>query len=179
MQAEIILPQAEPEWEWVRGRALQKVSLQTEHGVLQGALWAILDAWNGDAGIVGSEWRFRVAPPQGIRRPLVPDVAFLRIERYRALSRQDRPSPPLAPDIVVEILSPDDRDDDVADKIATYLAAGVPLLIVVDPAHRVLHAYDASASRTFERGETLTHARAPGLAIDVSSLFKRLDVLDS
>ena len=28
--------------------------------------------------------------------------------------------PPLAPDIVVEILSPDDRRDDVDDKIGTF-----------------------------------------------------------
>ena len=76
-------------------------------------------------GRVGTEWRFRVAPPGEIVRPLVPDVAFLD---YAALPRDAAPAdfevPLGSPTVAVEILSPDDRPRDVADKVATYLAAG-------------------------------------------------------
>ena len=84
---EIVLPETKPETEWVCGRALQKVSPTYAHAILQRLLIVALGAWadDGDHGRVGPEWRFRVAPPREIVRPLVPDVAFLS---YDALPRE-------------------------------------------------------------------------------------------
>jgi hypothetical protein len=59
---EIVLPYTEPETEWVRGRALQKVSPKRTHSFLQGALTIELTRWAAGRGGVGPEWRFRVAP---------------------------------------------------------------------------------------------------------------------
>ena len=42
---EIVLPEAKPETEWVRGRALQKVSPQRDHSLLQVALAVQLNRW--------------------------------------------------------------------------------------------------------------------------------------
>ena len=39
----------------------------------------------------------------------------------------------MAPDLAVEVLSPDDRPRDVLDKVGEYLEAGVPLVWVIDP----------------------------------------------
>lgn len=64
---EIVLPQTEPEMEWVSGRALQKVSPQRTHARLQGALTVRLDTWAQGRGEVGPEWRFRIAPPGEVR----------------------------------------------------------------------------------------------------------------
>jgi hypothetical protein len=72
---EIVLPETEPETEWILGRAVQKVSPFRTHARLQLTLGAALLAWAEGRGEVGSEWRFRVAPPGEVRRPLVPDVA--------------------------------------------------------------------------------------------------------
>jgi hypothetical protein len=66
---EIVLPETEPDTEWVRGRALQKMSPTTNHAVLQSALSAKLVAWAATRGVVGSEWRFRVGPPGEPLRP--------------------------------------------------------------------------------------------------------------
>ncbi|HMF27287.1 MAG TPA: Uma2 family endonuclease, partial [Candidatus Cybelea sp.] len=88
-QHEILLPETKPETEWVRGRALQKVSPQRDHARLQLALGIALDRWAAGAGEVGTEWRFRVAPPGEVRRPLVPDVAYVSKERIRPLREQD------------------------------------------------------------------------------------------
>lgn len=38
-----------------------------------------------------------------------------------------------APDLAVEVLSPDDRERDLFDKVGEYLSAGVRLVWVVDP----------------------------------------------
>jgi Uma2 family endonuclease len=90
---EIVLPETKPETEWVRGRALQKVSPQRDHSRLQGAMTMRLDRWAAGRGEVGPEWRFRVAPPGEVRRPVVPDVAYVSNERLR--SRRLRPTLPL------------------------------------------------------------------------------------
>jgi len=82
---EIVLPITEPETEWVRGRALQKMSPQRDHARVQMKLAGALDGWARGRGEVGTEWRFRIALAGEPRRPLVPDIAFVASERLRAL----------------------------------------------------------------------------------------------
>jgi Uma2 family endonuclease len=118
---EITLPETKPETEWVRGRPLQKVSPQRTHSRLQAAMTARLDRWATGRGEVGLEWRFRVEPPGEIRRPLVPDVAYVSNERLQPLTDEEIETPPLAPDVAVETLSRGDRRADVDEKIAVYL----------------------------------------------------------
>jgi len=168
---EIILPETKPETEWVRGRALQKVSPQRTHSRLQGALTMELSTWAAGRGEVGPEWRFRVAPSGEVRRPLVPDVAYVSNERLRPLSDEELEVPPLAPDVAVEILSPDDRRIDVDDKIDVYLRAGSALVIVVDPRRRVVELHDTSATTHLEEGASIVHAALPGFSYPVRDLF--------
>lgn len=168
---EIVLPETKPETEWVRGRALQKVSPQRTHSLLQGALTAQLRQWAQARGEVGPEWRFRLAPPGEIRRPLVPDVAYISNERLRPLSDTEIEMPPVAPDVAVEVLSPDDRRVDVDDKIATYLRAGSLLVMVVDPFKRIVEMHDASHESRLGEGELIEHAALPGFLYSVHDLF--------
>ncbi|PYO96677.1 MAG: hypothetical protein DMD61_13770 [Gemmatimonadetes bacterium] len=73
-----------------------------------------------------------------------PDAAFIRRERL--------PDPPpvgfarLAPDLVVEVLSPDDRPGEVLAKVADWLSAGTGLVWVVDGARRCARVYRADGS---------------------------------
>jgi Uma2 family endonuclease len=169
--AEIVLENTEPETEWVRGRALQKMSPTRSHSLLQGALLSALSEWAGSRGEVGSEWRFRVAPPGEPARPLVPDVAYVAIDRLKGLTGDDLEVPRLTPDVVVEVLSPGDRRLDVDDKIATYLAAGAALVIVVDPKTRTVELHDPSAVVALVEGQSLTHAALAGFELSLSKLF--------
>lgn len=168
---EILLPQTEPETEWVRGRALQKVSPQRDHARLQLGLAIALNRWAIGRGEVGTEWRFRVAPPDEARRPLVPDVAYVANERIRPLIGQDLQVPPLAPDVAVEILSPDDRRDDIEDKIAVYLSAGSSLVIVVDPQRRIVELHDGAQTNCVEETGMIEHAALPGFSYGAHELF--------
>jgi Uma2 family endonuclease len=172
---EIVLPETKPETEWVRGRALQKVSPTYDHAALQLLLGMSLREWadNGAHGRVGSEWRFRVAPPNAVVRPLVPDVAFLSYPELPADAPREAVQVPLgAPTVAVEILSPDDSEADVADKIATYLAAGTSAVLVVDPSDQTITVHDGT-TRVWRANETLTHDALPGFALDVAALFAR------
>jgi Uma2 family endonuclease len=171
---EIILEETKPETEWVRGRALQKVSPTYWHGLMQTRFVTALRAWakDGNHGRVATEWRFRVTPPSEVTRPLIPDVAYLA---YATLppnaTREDVAVPRCAPTVAVEILSPDDRADDVRDKIRTYLAAGGSAVILVDPLRQVVTVHHAAGSREVGAPMPLTLAELPGFSVDLDALF--------
>jgi Uma2 family endonuclease len=63
---------------------------------------------------------------------LAPDVAFVRAGREPQGDARWHFAR-LAPDLVVEVLSPSDRDRDTQAKVAMFQEAGVPLVWVVDP----------------------------------------------
>jgi Uma2 family endonuclease len=172
---EIVLPETKPETEWVRGRALQKVSPTYDHGALQGQLYMALWMWAdaGRHGRVGTEWRFRIAPPGAMVRPLVPDVAFLSYAALPKTAREDAQVPLGAPTVAVEVLSRGDRRADVDDKIATYLAAGTAAVIVVDPRKATVVVHDRVGTRVLHRSDTLTHGALPGFSLNVGALFAR------
>ena len=64
-----------------------------------------------------------------------PDVAF--VARSRLSTAPSWGFPELAPDLVVEVVSPWDRASEVSAKAATWLDAGVRLVWVVDPQARL------------------------------------------
>lgn len=172
---EIVLPETKPETEWVRGRALQKVSPTYDHALLQRLLATQIGAWSdtGGHGRVGSEWRFRVAPPGEIVRPFVPDVAFIAYDALPVDAPDEAVQVPLgAPTVAVEILSPDDRRPDIEHKIKTYLRAGAFAVIVVDPKQQTIEVHDGSVS-VLRAGDVLTHAALPDFVLDVGDLFSR------
>jgi Uma2 family endonuclease len=171
---EIELPEAKPAYEWILGRAVQKVSPKRRHSVAQSAfLWALLSwARSTGRGFAGSEWRFRIQPPGEIRRPLVPDVAFLSYDRlpYEAMEATEEPL--VSPDAVVEVLSPKDKPLYVAEKIRVYLAAGTAVVFVVDPQSKAVTVIDRHGERHLHEGETIEHGALPGFSLAVSELFQ-------
>lgn len=169
---EIILPITEPETEWVRGRALQKMSPRRDHGRVQFEIAKCVQAWSGDRGEVATEWRFRIAVPGEARRPLVPDVAYVANERLRDLSCEDLQVPPFAPTIAIEVISPKDALADVADKIDVYLRVGSLLVIVADPVARTIALHDARTTTTFASEEVVRHAALPGFELAVGPFFR-------
>jgi Uma2 family endonuclease len=173
---EIVLPATKPETEWVLGRPVQKVSPTYWHAALQTVFAAALREWAeaGGFGRVGTEWRFRVAPPGAVVRPLVPDVAFLS---FAAMPRNAAPEhfqiPLGAPTVAIEILSEDDRPHDVADKITTYLSAGSAAVVIVDPLRVEVEVHENSGVRTLARGDVFTHDALPDFQLDLTSFFDR------
>ena len=76
-----------------------------------------------------------------------PDIAFVRRDRLPEPATQGFPD--LAPDLVVEVLSPDDRPGDVLAKVADWLTAGTRLVWTVDPDQRIARIYRHDGSETF------------------------------
>lgn len=63
-----------------------------------------------------------------------PDVAFVAEGRVNQI--QHRGYAHLAPDLLAEVLSPDDRPAEVLDKVAAWLGAGTKIVWVIDPERR-------------------------------------------
>ena len=98
-----------------------------ETGVRNSNLNLQLGIWNekSQLGLVfDSSTGFHL--PDGSDRS--PDVAWVAQERWDALTPQDREKfPPLAPDFVIELMSPSDNLNDARDKMKNYIDNGVRL----------------------------------------------------
>lgn len=101
---------------------------------------------------------------------LGPDVAFWSIARKPTVPAEYFDVPP---DIVVEVLSPDDRRKDVRAKIKDYLFYGVPLVWLADPETRTVTVYRGSLRGTeLDEEDTLDPGDIlPGFSCKVADIF--------
>lgn len=78
------------------------------------------------------------------------------------------------PILAVEILSPSDKHEDIADKVQIYLEAGVLLVWVIDPDLRTVTVYRPDAPpEIFSQGQELTaEPHLPGFRAAVGELFE-------
>lgn len=109
----------------------------------------------------------------------VPDVMFIGAERLAALAQEvpDWESKPmlLVPDLAVEVVSPTDRFSDVLKKVERYLSDGVRLVWVIDPAERIIIAYEqGSDQQTRLAGKSVLSGGEviPGFEVALEVLFK-------
>jgi Uma2 family endonuclease len=147
------------------------VSPAYAHARVQSRFAAALDAYAGNRGRVGTEWRFRIAPPGELRRPLVPDVSYVSMERLRSVPREEIEIPAFAPDVAVEVLSPGDDRRDVADKIDVYLRAGVRLVIEIDPRGRGVRLQDRAHLTELGERDILRHPVLLGFELALGPFF--------
>jgi Uma2 family endonuclease len=133
------IPEGAGKQELVDGRVVELAPVGDVHGLVAGEVHAALRAYvrrrrrgGRPAGHVRIEtgYQLRPGPPgtRGTRGTRAPDVSYYRARpQTRGIVRG-------APDLAVEVLSPDEGSAAVQDKVAEYLAAGVPLVWVLDTA---------------------------------------------
>lgn len=83
------------------------------------------------------------ADPDTVR---VPDVSFVRQERVDEIG-DPTGFWPGAPDLAFEVVSPNDRYSEVHAKVDEYLAAGTPMVVLVDPQNREVTVFRPAAGR--------------------------------
>ena len=135
---------------------------------IAGPLYAFVQQhWLGV--VLGAETGFRIGQnPDTVRAP---DVAFISRDRW--------PSPPPkgffpgAPDLAVEVLSPDDRASAVLAKVQDWLDAGCQAIWIADPETGTMTVYRGrSAAEILRRGEQLTGGDLlPGFQLAVADVF--------
>jgi Uma2 family endonuclease len=173
MRFEALIDQ--PEIEYLDGHPYAKVSPKLSHSLVQGALCRILHRCAGKRGRVGPELDVYPSSQEPGKTKFVPDVAYVSMERLRALSAADREEPPFSPDIAVEVWSPTNDRRYLNEKIARYLATGAILVLDVNPHARTIVAHDASGVRTYPTVERFEHPAMPWLRFDVAEAFADLD----
>lgn len=112
----------------------------------------------------------------GAGTALAPDVAFVRAERMLA---PDSPlfdkAWPLAPDLAVEVASPNQYRPEMRAKALRYLAAGTRMVWVVWPKYKQVHVWRSAGeqpSATWGIGDVLDGLDViPGFSFPVARLF--------
>lgn len=112
-----------------------------EHGVIIGKITGRLEVHveDNDLGVVcGAETGFTIArDPDTVRGP---DAAFVSKERIPA-DGIPKGYWPYAPDLAIEVISPNDIYGDVDEKISEWLTAGVRLVVIINPRKRNVKLY--------------------------------------
>ncbi len=101
-----------------------------------------------------------------------PDVSFIRKDRLPAADLVKFFKG--APDLAVEVLSPDDRAGQVIRKVGDWLTAGALSVWVVSPKKRTITAYRADQSiAIYQDGDTIRNDPAvPGFKMKIAKAFE-------
>ena len=158
--------------ELVQGRLLVREPGAYQHGKLSMVIGAALHAWVAPrklGDVVGAETGFTLRRnPDTVRAA---DAAF--ISTARMPPRGGTGFAELAPDLVVEVLSPSDRAGEVRAKTADWIDAGVRLVWLIDATHRsaVVHRADGSSHRLSAGDQLDGETVLPGFTLPLSDLF--------
>lgn len=100
-----------------------------------------------------------------------PDVALVWASRPGAALVDEELY--IAPDLVVEVVSPTNKYRDVLGRVEEYRGVGVPFIWVVDPVHRSMHVYrkDGSVSLLRDADVMKDEPLLPGLELRVADFF--------
>ncbi|MBI2567311.1 MAG: Uma2 family endonuclease [Candidatus Schekmanbacteria bacterium] len=156
--------------ELIDGRIVALPPAGFEHGDIEGNIYAVLRLF------VRGQKLGRVATGEvGCKLPngrvRAPDVLFVREDRLKDV--QLRRFLPFAPDLAVEVVSPDDSAKEVRDKAGEWIAAGSEQAWAVDPGTRTVTVYERGAPpRVLGEGDALGGgAVLPGFYCSVAEIF--------
>lgn len=136
--------------EWVDGEVIMPSPANLKHVDLAGFLNLILRMFVTSRGlgvVYGPELQVRFA---ALRRRRVPDLLFVATERADILKTTEVDG---APDLIIEIVSPDSLARDWREKYLEYETAGVREYWVVDPMSQRVEVYALGADGRYTLSE--------------------------
>lgn len=146
-----------------------------ETGRINSKLTSRFVVWNENCGlgeVFDSSTCFRMKASGGGDRS--PDVSWVEKSRWKALSAEDRRKfPPIAPDFVLELLSPTDSLYATREKMAEYLTAGVRLGWLINPENQTVEVYQQDQPvKTLEKPEAISDETVlPGFQLSLDWLW--------
>jgi Uma2 family endonuclease len=161
--AEYLRTTYHPDMEYMDGQLVERSVGDRLHSRTQAILARLLGASESDRGYeVFTEQRIVIAER---RRYLIPDICVKAVP-YNPVPILERP------DLVIEILSPDDTLTAVSKKCSIYRNAGIPAIWVVDPYRKAIYSYGADGMQLERQTALQTDLTGP---IDFSAVFTELD----
>lgn len=158
--------------ELVRGRLIVREPPGTYHGVVAANLLLLVGQHvraNALGVVCSQDTGFKIASdPDTVRAS---DVAFVAKSREQLIAHRGYAE--MAPDLVVEFLSPEDRPGEVLNKIGDWLDAGTRLVWVIDPLRRDARVYrlDGSLSSIDDTGLLDGEDVVPGFSCRLADCF--------
>lgn len=110
--------------------------------------------------------------PNGANRS--PDAAWVSLDRWNALTpEQKKKFPPIAPNFVLELMSPTDTLEETQAKMQEYIENGVQLGWLLDPEMRQVEIYRINqAVESLEAPEVLSGETVlPGFILNLNSIW--------
>ena len=162
-------------YELIEGELREMSPTGYEHGKATGRLHGFLSvhAWKNTLGdVLAAETGFVIArTPDGRVTVLAPDVSFVAKGRVPA-NADTRRFLELAPDLVVETLSPSETAREVAEKVIMWLNAGVGAVITLDPDSRSVKVHRSTNIVSLsDRDELDLDDILPGFRCRISDIF--------
>lgn len=160
--------------ELIEGKVIQMPPPKGKHGLCEGHFYfninKVVQKNKSGKVFVGETGVYIRRNPDTVRGM---DVAYMSNERW---AQQPDPEGYLeaAPDLVVEILSPDDRWTAVTTKLKEYFSIGVRLVWGADPETKTVYAYRSVTDvREFSENDTLPGDDVlPDFHVPVTDLFE-------
>lgn len=172
----LALPDGDIYYELVDGQAIPKVSPKYFHSTLQLALGVLIRIWCKGKGRVGSEWAI-LLKRQGKDWAPLPDVTYISYERLPKSWRKNEACPAL-PELVIEIISPDQTMKEFEDKAKDYLMAGVSRVWVIDPEAITIKVFFADGtSQVYTDNTAIIDPLFPGLELTTQQIFEEAELI--
>ncbi|MBV9281743.1 MAG: Uma2 family endonuclease [Chloroflexi bacterium] len=168
------LPEEEPALEFAEGLVTQKVSPKGRHSTLQGELIKQLDRAGLPHKVARAFPELR-ATFAGVSR--VPDIAVYRWDRIPVDARGEVTDVfTVPPDIAIEIVSPEQSVNALVRRCYWYVANGVQVALLVDPADRSVLAFRPNLPASAWSGSDRIDVSevVPDLELSVDQLFASL-----
>ena len=171
------LPDRDVYYEFVDGQAVPKVSPKFFHSSLQGALCRLIRVWCKGLGRVLPEWAI-LLKRQGKDWAPVPDLTYISYERLPKSWRRNEAYPAI-PELVIEIISPDQSMKEFEEKAKDYLAAGIPRVWVVDPEAILIRSFfPDGSSQVYTDHMPIVDELLPGLELTTRRIFEEAELID-
>lgn len=170
------LPEEEPPLELLFGEVTQKAAPKIFHSASQLYLGSLFNAFARPKRLGRAFTELRTSY-EGTST--VPDVTYFVWDRIpRAADGRRLAEAQVAPDIAVEIVSPDQSVTDLVVRCLWYVANGVRIALLIDPDRLsvILFRPGAEPIAVRETGSLDLGDVIPGFVLDVADLFSELNV---
>ncbi|UFP95948.1 Uma2 family endonuclease [Gloeobacter morelensis] len=177
LEAFFELPDEGVSLELVNGRAIPKMSPKLFHAALQATLLMLLRAWGRSRGRALPEWAVVLRRHDEDWVP-VPDLLYVSYERLPRQWRRNEACP-VAPELVVEIISPGQTFGLLTGKAGDYLTAGVLRVWVIDSeALTITVFYPDRPPATFRENDEMMDELFAGFRLTPEQLFTEADLIE-
>lgn len=169
------LPESDESFELIDGEVVVKMSPKFFHSRLTSAFWAELSGWASAHGQVAIEWAV-VLKRRGQDWVPVPDLLYVSFDRLSKDWCEDMPCP-VMPELVIEIVSPEQRFNQFVAKAGDYLSAGVDRVWVVFPPMRTITVFFADRPpETYRGDQMITDELLTDLAVTVEQFWVKAGI---